>query len=454
MAFLSVNPATGEEFFRAAGHDPAQVEAILEEAALAAPDWRDQPLAERAELLRRVSRVLQARRDELANLATLEMGKLKAEARAEIEKCASACDYYAEHAEAFLADEVIATDAADSRVVYQPLGTVLAVMPWNFPFWQAIRCAAPALAAGNTVLLKHASNVPQCALAIEQVFADAGCPEGVFRTLLIGSDTVDTVIEDPRVHAVSLTGSDKAGRAVAAAAGGQLKKCVLELGGSDAFIVLADADLDAAVAQGLKSRFQNAGQSCIAAKRFLLHADIADEYLERFVAGAAALVPGDPSADETTLGPMARADLRDELHAQVEDAVERGAQVLTGGHPLDGPGAFYAPTVLDGIAPDMRAWGEELFGPVASVMRVEDAEHALVIANGSPFGLGGCVWTRDLERGAALARRLECGAAFVNGMVKSDPRVPFGGVKDSGYGRELSRHGLLEFVNAKTLWVA
>jgi succinate-semialdehyde dehydrogenase/glutarate-semialdehyde dehydrogenase len=229
---------------------------------------------------------------------------------------------------------------------------------------------------------------------------------------------------------------------------------VLELGGSDAFIVLADADLEAAVAQGLKSRFQNAGQSCIAAKRFLLHRDIADDFLERFVAGAAALVPGDPAADATTLGPMARTDLREELHAQVEDAVERGAQVLTGGHPLDGPGAFYAPTVLDGIAPDMRAWSEELFGPVASVMRVEDAEHALVIANGSPYGLGGSVWTADLERGAALARRLECGAAFVNGMVKSDPRVPFGGVKDSGYGRELSRHGLLEFVNAKTLWVA
>ncbi|NHA14037.1 NAD-dependent succinate-semialdehyde dehydrogenase [Thioalkalivibrio sp. XN279] len=453
MAFLSVNPATGEEFFRAEGHEPEQVEAILDEASRAAPDWRDQPVAERAELLRRVSRLLHARRDELANLATLEMGKLKAEAHAEIEKCAAACDYYAEHAADFLADERIATDAADSRVVYQPLGTVLAVMPWNFPFWQAIRCAAPALAAGNTVLLKHASSVPQCALAIDQVFAEAGCPEGVFRTLLIGSDAVEMVIADPRVHAVSLTGSDKAGAAVAAVAGEHLKKCVLELGGSDAFIVLADADLDAAVAQGLKSRFQNAGQSCIAAKRFLLHADIADAFLERFVAGAEALVPGDPAAEDTTLGPMARTDLRDELDAQVEDAVEHGARVLTGGRPLEGPGAFYAPTVLDGVTPVMRAWSEELFGPVATVMRVEDAEHALVIANGSPFGLGGAVWTQDLERGAALARRLECGAAFVNGMVKSDPRLPFGGVKDSGYGRELSRHGLLEFVNAKTLWV-
>ena len=453
MAFLSVNPATGAECFRAEGHTPDQVEAILADAARAAPDWREQPVAERAELLRRVSRVLHARRDELAGLITLEMGKLKAEARAEIEKCATACDYYAEHAAEFLADERIATDAADSRVAYQPLGTVLAVMPWNFPFWQAIRCAAPALAAGNTVLLKHASNVPQCALAIEQVLADAGCPEGVFRTLLIGSDAVDGVIADPRVAAVSLTGSDTAGRAVAATAGEHLKKCVLELGGSDAFIVLDDADLDAAVASGLKSRFQNAGQSCIAAKRFLLQAGIADAFLERFVAGAEALVPGDPGDDETTLGPMARTDLREALHEQVEDALARGARALTGGGPLERAGAFYAPTVLDGITPDMRAWSEELFGPVASVMRVEDEEHALVIANGSPYGLGGCVWTTDLERGAALARRLECGAAFVNGMVKSDPRVPFGGIKDSGYGRELSRHGLLEFVNAKTIWV-
>ncbi|MGD9387082.1 MAG: NAD-dependent succinate-semialdehyde dehydrogenase [Gammaproteobacteria bacterium] len=453
MPFLSINPATGEEFFRADGHTPEQVDAILEDAAVAAPAWRAQPLAERVELLRRVARVLRAQRDDLARLATLEMGKLKAEARAEIEKCATACDYYAEHAEAFLADEPVATDAGDSRVVYQPLGTVLAVMPWNFPFWQAIRCAAPALAAGNTVLLKHASNVPQCALAIEQVFADAGCREGVFRTLLIGSDAVDGVIADPRVHAVSLTGSDRAGRAVAATAGEHLKKCVLELGGSDAFIVLEDADLEAAVEQGLKSRFQNAGQSCIAAKRFLLQAGIADAFLERFVAGAEALVPGDPEDAGTTLGPLARHDLRDELHEQVQDAVERGARVLTGGGPLEGPGAFYAPTVLDGITPDMRAWAEELFGPAASVLRIEDAEHALAVANGSPFGLGGAVWTQDLEQGAALARRLECGAAFVNGMVKSDPRLPFGGVKDSGYGRELSRHGLLEFVNAKTLWV-
>jgi len=453
MPFRSINPATGKEFFRAEGHTAEQVDAILDDAAAAAPAWRDQALAERTELLRRVARVLRAQRDELARLATLEMGKLKAEARAEVEKCATACDYYAEHAGAFLTDEAIATDASDSRVVYQPLGTVLAVMPWNFPFWQAIRCAAPALAAGNTVLLKHASNVPQCALAIERVFAEAGCREGVFRTLLIGGDAVADVISDPRVHAASVTGSDKAGRAVAAAAGEQLKKSVLELGGSDAFIVLEDADLDEAVAWGLKSRFQNAGQSCIAAKRFLLHRAIAEEYLERFVDGAEALAPGDPQDDATTLGPMARNDLRDELHAQVEDAVTQGARVATGGRPLAGPGAFYAPTVLDRVTPDMRAWSEELFGPAASVIRVEDAEHALVIANGSPFGLGGAVWTQDLERGAALARRLECGAAFVNGMVKSDPRLPFGGVKDSGYGRELSRHGLLEFVNAKTLWV-
>ncbi|NGP53554.1 NAD-dependent succinate-semialdehyde dehydrogenase [Thioalkalivibrio sp. XN8] len=454
MPFVSINPATGEEFFRAEGHAPVQVDDILDAAAIAAPAWQAQPLAERLELLRRVARVLRQQRDELARLITMEMGKLKAEAQAEIEKCALACDYYVEQAEGFLADERIDTDASDSRVVYQPLGTVLAIMPWNFPFWQALRCAVPALAAGNTVLLKHASSVPQCALAIERVFADAGCRDGVFRSLLIGSDAVDRVIADPRVQGVSLTGSGTAGAAVAALAGEHLKKCVLELGGSDAFIVLADADLDAAVEQGLKSRFQNAGQSCIAAKRFLLHADIADAFLERFVAGAEALVPGDPADEGTTLGPMARHGLRDELHQQVQDAVERGARVLTGGGPLEGPGAFYAPTVLDGITPDMRAWNEELFGPVATVVRVEDAEHAVAVANASPLGLGGSVWTQDIERGAALAARLECGAAFVNGMVKSDPRLPFGGVKDSGYGRELSRHGLLEFVNAKTLWVA
>lgn len=453
MTFLSVNPATGEEFFRAEGHRPAQVEAILGDAASAAPAWRDTPVAARCKLLAQAAKVLRERRDEFAELITLEMGKLAGEARAEIKKCAAACDYYAEHAAGFLADELIESDASRSLVAYQPLGTVLAVMPWNFPFWQAIRCAAPALAAGNTVLLKHASNVPQCALAIERVFEDAGFPEGVFRTLLVGSGAVEGLLADPRVHAVSLTGSDQAGRAVAAHAGKHLKKAVLELGGSDAFIVLADADLDEAITQAVKSRFQNAGQSCIAAKRFLVVNSVLPEFLKRFARAVEALLPGNPSVAGTTLAPMARHDLRDELHEQVADALAHGAQAVAGGHPLDGPGAFYAPTILSGIAPGMRAWSEEVFGPVALVIGVRDESEAIEIANASRFGLGGSVWTQDVARGETLARRLECGAAFVNGMVKSDPRLPFGGVKDSGYGRELSRHGIREFVNAKTVWI-
>ena len=454
MPFLSINPATGEEFFRAEGHRPTQVEAILEDAANAAPAWRAMSLEKRCALLVQAAKLLKERRDELAQLATLEMGKLVGEARAEVEKCALVCRYYAEHAAEFLADEPIETDAGRSLVAYQPLGTVLAVMPWNFPFWQVFRCAVPALAAGNTVLLKHASNVPQCALAIERIFEDAGFPADVFRTLLIDGEMAGRLLGDRRIHAASLTGSDAAGRAVASQAGSQLKKCVLELGGSDVFIVLEDADLEAAVAQGVKSRFQNAGQSCIAAKRFLVVESVLERFVEQFKAATEALVPGDPQDPATTLGPMARHDLRDELHGQVEDALQKGAQVVTGARSPDGPGAFYAPTILTGIAPGMRAWTEELFGPVALLIGVRDEFHAIEVANGSAFGLGGSIWTRDPARGEALARRLECGAAFVNGMVKSDPRLPFGGVKDSGYGRELARHGIREFVNAKSVWIA
>jgi succinate-semialdehyde dehydrogenase / glutarate-semialdehyde dehydrogenase len=455
MSFQSVNPATGAEGFRCEGHRPEQVEAILQDAASAWPDWRETPVADRCRLLEQAAQVLERQRDKLAELITLEMGKLISESRAEIEKCIAACRFYAEHAEAFLADETIETDAQRSLVAYQPLGTVLAVMPWNFPFWQAIRCAAPALAAGNTVLLKHASNVPQCALAIERVFEEAGFPEGVFRTLLIDSGRVADLLADRRVHAVSLTGSDRAGRAVAAQAGEHLKKSVLELGGSDAFIVLEDADLDLTVGQAVKSRFQNAGQSCIAAKRFLVVASIAEDFLARFRAEVEKLVPGDPLDPDTTLGPMAREDLRDELHEQVSDALEHGAEAVAGGQPIrDRPGVYYAASILGGVAPGMRAWSEEVFGPVALVTTVGDEAEAIAIANSSRYGLGGSVWTRDIARGESVARQLECGAAFVNAMVKSDPRLPFGGVKDSGFGRELSRHGIREFTNTKTIWVA
>ena len=454
MAFESINPATGETLARFDPWDAATLDAALAETAAAAPAWQATPLEARARLMRRAAAVLRERLAHYAGLITLEMGKLKKEAEAEVEKCAWVCDYYAEHAAAFLADEEIATDASRSLVAYLPLGTVLAVMPWNFPFWQVFRFAAPALMAGNCGVLKHASNVPQCALAIEEVFRAAGFPAGVFRSLMISAAQVQGVIEDPRVQAVTLTGSEPAGRKVAAAAGGAIKKSVLELGGSDAFVVLADADLEQAAAVGVASRFLNAGQSCIAAKRFILVEAVAEDFLSRFVPRVEALQPGDPADQATTLAPMARVDLREALHRQVADSLAAGARALTGCTPLDGPGAYYAPSVLDGVAPGMRAYGEELFGPVAIVIRARDEEDALRIANDSRFGLGASVWTRDGARGEAFARRIQSGAGFVNGMVKSDPRLPFGGVKASGYGRELSVQGIREFVNVKTLWIA
>jgi succinate-semialdehyde dehydrogenase/glutarate-semialdehyde dehydrogenase len=453
MSFISINPATGEEIFREEAHTRAQVDEILSLAESAFPSWRSRRVADRAEFIARAAQILRDRRDELARIITLEMGKLLTEARAEVDKCAWVCEFYAEQAAGFLEDEIVGTDATRSLVAYQPLGTVLAIMPWNFPFWQVFRFAAPSLAAGNTGLLKHASNVSQCALAIEQVFDEAGLPDGVFSTLLVDGETANKLIGDRRIHAVTLTGSDRAGRAVAAKAGQHLKKTVLELGGSDPFIVLADADLDLAVPEAVKARFMNAGQSCIAAKRFIVTESLAAEFKQRFGEEVEALEPGDPLDEHTTLAPMARADLRDELDAQVRDALRQAATPITGCKPLDRPGCYYAPSILDGISPGMRAWSEELFGPVATVVTVRDADEAVDVANASNFGLGGSVWTRDAARGETLARRLECGAAFVNGMVKSDPRLPFGGVKDSGYGRELARHGIREFVNAKTLWV-
>jgi len=453
MTFKSVNPVDGKTVAEIKAFTPDELEAALRQAAQAAPHWRQQKLAERCRLLQQAAAILRERAEDFARMMTLEMGKPIREARAEIEKSAWGCEYYAAEGPAFLADEEISSDAGRSLVVYQPLGTVLAVMPWNFPFWQVFRFAAPALLAGNTGLLKHASNVPQCALAIESVFADAGFPAGVFRTLMISSSQVEGVIQDPRVQAVTLTGSEPAGRQVAATAGAQIKKSLLELGGSDPFIVLEDADLDLAVEQAVVSRFLNTGQSCIAAKRFIVVDAIAEVFIDRFRTAVETLVSGDPLDDATELGPMARVDLRDELHQQVVDSLSQGAVAVTGCSPAAGDGVYYQASILDHVKPGVRAYNEELFGPVASIIRAADENEAIRIANDTDFGLGGSVWTRDSERGEHIARQLECGCAFVNGLVKSDPRLPFGGIKHSGYGRELSRLGIHEFVNAKTIWI-
>jgi len=451
--FQSINPATGELVATFEGHTPQQVDAALDAAAATFRSWRRTSFEERGRLLRAAAQYLRSERERFARLITLEMGKPIRQARAEIEKCAWNCEFYAEHGPEFLADRPTPSDAQESVVVFDPLGVVLAIMPWTFPFWQVFRFAAPALMAGNTAVLKHAANVPQCALAIEEVFRAAGFPDGCFRTLLLPSSEVQSAIEDPRVAAVTLTGSDLAGSRVAEASGRALKKTVLELGGSDPFIVLADADLDAAARVGALARNQNTGQSCIAAKRFIVVEEVFEPFVERFVAEVARLRVGDPFDEETDVGPLARADLRTDLERQVGESMAKGATVLLGGYRLQRPGYFYAPTILSHVTPEMPVFVEETFGPVAAIVRAKDTEEAVALANRSVYGLGAALWTQDLDAARSLARELEAGCVFVNGMVASDPRLPFGGVKRSGYGRELGEWGIREFVNIKTLWV-
>jgi succinate-semialdehyde dehydrogenase/glutarate-semialdehyde dehydrogenase len=454
MAIESVNPATGEvlETFREIGRE--DVERILAAAHAAFLDWRDARYAARAKNMRQAATILRTRQPDYARLMTLEMGKPIVQAEAEIEKCAWACEYYADHAEALLAEQPRQTDASRSYVRFDPLGVVLAVMPWNFPFWQVFRFAAPALMAGNAAVLKHASNVPRCALTIEEIFRDAGFPRGLFATALVGSSAVPALIADRRVAAVTLTGSDHAGSQVAQHAGRELKKTVLELGGSDPFIVLADADLAAAARTAADARLVNSGQSCIAAKRFIVVEAIADRFLDRFEQELRSRRVGDPLARETHVGPQARVDLRDTLHRQVEESVKRGAKLLLGGQVPPGKGAFYPATLLTAVDKGMPAFDEETFGPVAAVIRAKDEADAVRLANDSQFGLGASLWTQDRARAERMAAQIEAGSVFVNGLVKSDPRLPFGGIKRSGYGRELSEYGIREFVNIKSVWIA
>ena len=453
MTVETINPATGKVEYTLELMDAAAIEVILAASKAAFPLWSSRPLQERGDLLRKVGAQLLARRDDIQKIMTAEMGKLRKQALAEIDKCAGACDYYAEHAAGYLADQPIATEAVSSYVRFEPIGCVLAVMPWNFPVWQVFRFLAPALMAGNVAVLKHASNVPRCADLIAEVLRDAGIPVGVFAVLHIDNDQAAAVLRDPRIAAVTLTGSERAGRSIAANAGDQLKKCVMELGGSDAFVVLEDADLDKTVAGAVASRFGNAGQTCIAAKRFIVVDAIADAFVQRFVEAASKLKLGDPQDEATTLAPMARADLRDELHKQVQASIAKGARPLLGCVP-DASHAGYPASILDAVVPGMPAYDEELFGPVASILRVRDEAEAVRIANDTTFGLGGSVWTGDRERGNQVARQLQCGAAFVNAVVKSDVRLPFGGTKRSGFGRELAEHGIHEFMNIKSVYVA
>jgi len=453
MPFHSLDPTVGRFRYGFPDLAPAELEAALDRALDAQRAWAVLTPEQRAAPLRSAATLLRAEAQALAELAAGEMGKPVRQGRAEVEKCAFACEHFAEHAAEMLAPEVVATDAAKSYVRFDPLGVVLAIMPWNFPFWQVFRCAAPILAAGNAIVLKHAPNVPGCARAIEDLLLRAGMPEGVFSSVFVDVGTTAWLIAHPVIAGVTLTGSTRAGADVAAKAGAVLKKCVLELGGSDAFLVLEDVDVPAVARAAAQARTQNAGQSCIAAKRFLVQEAVADAFVAALARELEALRVGDPKDEATDVGPLARLDLLENLEQQVRRTLDAGARCVTGGRRLDRIGFFFAPTLLDGVRPEMAAACEETFGPVAAVIRVRDEAEAVAIANGTDYGLGASVWTRDAARGERLAARIEAGSVFVNGIVKSDPRLPFGGIKRSGYGRELGAFGVREFVNAKTVWI-
>jgi succinate-semialdehyde dehydrogenase/glutarate-semialdehyde dehydrogenase len=453
MGIATVNPATGEVVKTFSALSDAEVDAKVQRAAETFLSYRKVPFAERARMMTKAAEILEKEKEGFGRIMTMEMGKPLRAAIAEAAKCATGCRYYAENAERFLADEIVETSATKSFIRYLPIGPVLAVMPWNFPFWQVIRFAAPALMAGNVGLLKHASNVPQCALKIEELFCRAGFPQGAFQTLLIGSQKVDDLLNDPRVVAATLTGSEQAGIQVGMGAAKRIKKVVLELGGSDPFIVMPSADLEAAIETAVEARIVNNGQSCIAAKRFIVAEPIADAFERKFVARMEALVVGDPTDDKTELGPLVNADAVTLLDADVKKTVEAGARLVTGGHPLKRPGNYYAPTVLTNIPKNSPAYREEFFGPVASIFRVKNLDDAIRIANDSRFGLGASAWTRDDAERERFVNELEAGMVFINKMVASDPRIPFGGVKQSGYGRELGVHGIREFTNIKTVWI-
>ncbi|HET7325337.1 MAG TPA: NAD-dependent succinate-semialdehyde dehydrogenase [Halococcus sp.] len=450
----TVNPTTGEVVESYDEDGTGDIDDALDRAASTFSEWRDVPLREREKLIEAAGDVLRENEREYAELMTREMGKPVSQSVAEIQKCQWLCDHYAQYTSQYLESETHPSPPGTTvKTVYDPLGPVLAVMPWNFPFWQALRFAIPYLAAGNVGLLKHASNVPGSALAIEEIFEKAGFPDGAFQSLLVGSEKIDDILADERIRAATLTGSGPAGRAVASAAGENLKKTVLELGGSDPYVVLDDADVDAAAETGARARNQNGGQSCIAAKRFIVHEAVYDEFLDQLVEEFEALTIGDPMDEETDIGPQAQAHLMEELHQQVEQSVDAGANVVIGGTPLDRDGPFYPPTILTGIPQGSPADTEELFGPVASVFSVTDEDAAVETANDTEFGLGASIWTEDRDRGQRVARRIDAGCTYINQLTKSDPRVPFGGVKNSGYGRELSEAGIKEFVNRKTVWV-